>query len=50
LFHLDIADAAEMRADIARGPVYLVLSMNADGVVRVKPQNPLTNLPLAQAS
>lgn len=50
LFRLDFADAAEMRADVAGRPVYLALSMNADGVVRMKPQNLLTNLPLAQAS
>jgi hypothetical protein len=50
LFHLDFADAAEMRAGIAGRPVSLALPLNADGVVRVKPRNPLTNLPLAQAS
>ena len=50
LFRLDFADAGEMRADIAGRPVYLALSMSEDGVVRMKPQNLLTNLPLAQAS
>jgi hypothetical protein len=50
LFRLDFADAGEMRADIAGRPVYLALSMSTDGVVRMKPQNLLTNLPLAQAS
>lgn len=50
LFRLDFADADEMRADIAGRPVYLALSMDEDGVVRMKPQNLLTNLPLAQAS
>ena len=49
LFRLDFADAAEMRADIAGRPVYLALSMGEDGVVRMKPQNLLTNLPLARA-
>ncbi len=39
-----------LRADIAGRPVYLALSMGEDGVVRMKPQNLLTNLPLAQAS
>jgi hypothetical protein len=50
LFRLDFADAGNMRADIAGRPVYLALSMGEDGVVRMKPQNLLTNLPLAQAS
>jgi hypothetical protein len=50
LFRLDFADAGEMRADIAGRPVYLALCMSEDGVVRMKPQNLLTNLPLAQAS
>ena len=50
LFRLDFADAGEMRADIAGRPVYLALSMGEDGLVRMKPQNLLTNLPLAQAS
>ena len=50
LFRLDFADAGEMRADIADRPVYLALSMDEDGVVRMKPQNLLTNLPLARTS
>ena len=50
LFRLDFCDAGEMRADIAGRPVYLALSMGEDGVVRMKPQNLLTNLPLAQSS
>ena len=50
LFRLDFADAGEMRADIAGRPVYLALCMSEDGVVRMKPQNLLTNLPLAPAS
>jgi hypothetical protein len=50
LFRLDFSDAGEMRADIAGRPVYLALSMDEDGVVRMKPQNLLTNLPLAHAT
>jgi hypothetical protein len=50
LFRLDFAEPGEMRADIAGRPVYLALSMGEDGVVRMKPQNLLTNLPLAQPS
>ena len=47
LFRLDFDDPAAMRADIAGRPVYTALSMNEDGVVRMKPQNLLLNLPLA---
>jgi hypothetical protein len=50
LFRLDFADAGDMRADIAGRPVYLALAMGEDGVVRMKPQNVLLNLPLARAS
>ena len=46
LFRLDFADAQEMRADVAGKPVYLGLMMNAEGVLRLKPQNLLVNLPL----
>ncbi len=49
LFRLDFVDAREMRADVAGKPVYLGLMMNADGVVRLKPQNLLINLPLRGA-
>ena len=46
LFRLDFADPQEMRADVAGKPVYLGLMMNAQGVLRLKPQNLLVNLPL----
>ncbi|MDB5931483.1 MAG: hypothetical protein JWR60_3190 [Polaromonas sp.] len=46
LFRLDFADAREMRADVADKPVYLGLMMNPGGVLRLKPQNLLLNLPL----
>jgi len=50
LFKLEFADAAEMRADVAGRPVYLGMAMNADAVLRLKPQNLLTNLPLRPPS
>lgn len=50
LFRLEFADPREMRADVAGKPVYLGLMMSADGVVRLKPQNLLVNLPLPAAS
>ncbi|WP_298209251.1 DUF6352 family protein [Acidovorax sp.] len=50
LFTLTFANPAEMRADVAGKPVYLGLATNAEGVVRIKPQNLLLNLPLASLS
>ena len=48
LFRLRFADAGDMRVDVAGKPVYLGLARSADGVLRLKPQNLLLNLPLAQ--
>ncbi|MDP1648202.1 MAG: DUF6352 family protein [Rubrivivax sp.] len=50
LFRLEFDDAAEMRTDVAGRPVYLGLASNAEGVLRLKPQNLLLNLPLAPSS
>lgn len=50
LFTLTFANPAEMRADVAGKPVYLGLAASAEGVVRLKPQNLLLNLPLAALS
>ncbi|MBP3982574.1 MULTISPECIES: DUF6352 family protein [unclassified Acidovorax] len=49
LFTLTFVNPAEMRADVAGKPVYLGLATSAEGVVRIKPQNLLLNLPLASA-
>ena len=49
LFSLQFEDPAEMRSDIAGRTVYLALSATEDGVVRMKPQNLLTNLPVHEA-
>jgi hypothetical protein len=48
LFALHFDDPAAMRADIAGRAVYLALSAD-EGVVRMKPQNLLLNLPLHEA-
>lgn len=50
LFTLTFINPAEMRADVAGKPVYLGLATNAEGLVRIKPQNLLLNLPLASPS
>ncbi len=49
LFELRFEDPRAMRSDIAGRSVYLALSANEEGVVRMKPQNLLTNLPLHEA-
>ena len=46
LFRLDFSNPQEMRADVAGKPVYLGLMVNAEGVLKLKPQNLLANLPL----
>ena len=38
-----------MRSDLQGKPVYLGLAMTADGLLRLKPQNLLINLPLSAA-
>jgi len=49
LFALTFDDPAEMRTDLAGRTIYLGLSATEEGVVRMKPQNLLTNLPLHAA-
>lgn len=49
LFSLQFEDPAVMRRDIAGRPVYLALSANEEGLLRMKPQNLLINLPLHEA-
>jgi len=47
LFRLTFTDPQHMRADVRGKPVYLGLAMGADGLLKLKPQNLLLNLPLA---
>lgn len=49
LFELRFEEPALMRPDIAGRSVYLGLSGDENQVVRMKPQNLLTNLPLHEA-
>ena len=49
LFRLEFAEPAEMRRDIAGRSVYLALAADEDGLVKMKPQNLLLNLPLNEA-
>ena len=48
LFEMRFDDPAAMRSDVRGRTVYLALSAE-QGVVRMKPQNLLTNLPLNEA-
>jgi hypothetical protein len=50
LFRLDFADAGDMRTDVAGFPVYLGMARSKDGVLKLKPQNLLLNLPVARPS
>lgn len=47
LFRLDFLSATDMRADLDHAPVYLGAVADRQGLLRLKPQNLLTNLPLA---
>ena len=49
LFRLEFVDPAVAQVDMAGKPVYLGLAMSAQGLLRLKPQNLLLNLPLATA-
>jgi hypothetical protein len=47
LFRLDFADARLVDPKIAGKPVYLIMALSEDMVLRVKPQNLIVGLPLA---
>ena len=49
LFAAEFDDARAMRADVAGRTLYLALAASDEGVVRMKPQNLLINLPLNEA-
>ena len=50
LFRLRFADPGRMLAKLAGKPVYLAAAMTPDGHLRLKPQNLLVNLPLAETT
>ncbi len=50
LFRLDFEDVERIRPDLADYPVYLAMAMTPERELRLKPQNLLLNLPLADAS
>lgn len=48
LFRLEFLEKDAAAADMRGKPIYLGLAMDTEGVVRMKPQNLLLNLPLAK--
>jgi hypothetical protein len=50
LFRLEFANSADMLAAVAGRPVYLAMAMDDKNQLKLKPQNLLLNLPLAQRS
>jgi hypothetical protein len=50
LFRAEFANPGDMMPSVRGKPVYMGLAMTADGIMRVKPQNLLMNLPLANAA
>jgi hypothetical protein len=49
LFELRFKNPADMRLNISGKPVYLAMAMDAEGKLKLKPQNLLLNLPLNRA-
>ena len=50
LFRMTIADDRVVIDSVKGRPIYLALAMDDDGIVRMKPQNLLANLPLIRGS
>jgi hypothetical protein len=50
LFRLEFRDPLVMRSDIAGKPVYCAIAMTSGKLLRMKPQNLLTNLPISANS
>jgi hypothetical protein len=47
---MDIEDARLVDERVGARPIYLILAMGADKLVRLKPQNLVAGLPLASAA
>ena len=48
LYRMDFKNRSDMRSEFAGKPVFLGLAITAGGLLRMKPQNLLVNLPLAR--
>jgi hypothetical protein len=49
LFRLDFLNAQDALPEMQGKPIYLGLAMNSQGLLKLKPQNLLLNLPFARA-
>jgi hypothetical protein len=49
LFRLEFLDISDVLDSMRGKSVYLGLAMDSEGIIRVKPQNLLTNLPLKRS-
>jgi hypothetical protein len=50
LFRMEIKDATLLKSDIVGKPIYLGMAMTSDKLLKLKPQNLLMNLPLANTA
>jgi hypothetical protein len=50
LYEMRLTDDARLRPEVAGKPVYLILGMAPDRIVRLKPQNLIAGLPLREAN
>jgi hypothetical protein len=48
LLRLDFEQLSDQRDDVAGKPVYMALAADENGLLRMKPQNLLLNLPIRQ--
>ena len=48
LFRMEVADQSLLVPSLAGKPIYLAMAMDGEGRLRMKPQNLLVNLPLAE--
>ncbi|MEE2745584.1 MAG: DUF6352 family protein [Pseudomonadota bacterium] len=48
LFRMEFEDQNLLQTNVSGRPIYLAMAMNQDGLLRLKPQNLLTNLPLTK--
>src|SRR6266404_8550822 len=48
LFRLTFRDSADVVENVRGEPLYLLLAMNSEGLLRLKPQNLITGLPIRQ--
>jgi hypothetical protein len=50
LYEMTFVDTARVSPKVGKQPVYLLLAMGADRIVRIKPQNLIAGLPLVETN